>query len=161
MHNIHTFIRSMDVQIDSRSALMAPDSFAPSVLESRNSALTTPNSFATSVLRSRISALSQNEVHACSGWLEREISEVSPRVIVALGATAIRAVCGLSVTVEEARRSELRSVIGSVVVTTYHPSAILRALEERRGQLLGMLIEDLGRAGREAAVLGEETSRSR
>ena len=94
----------------------------------------------------------QSEVLACSGWLEREISEVSPRVIVALGATAIRAACGLSLTVEGARRSALRSISGRLVVATYHPSAILRAPDGRRGQLREMLIEDLMRAAREATV---------
>ena len=88
----------------------------------------------------------QQEIRACSSWLEREISEVSPRVIVALGATAIRAVTGQSLTIEEARRSELRATNGARVIATYHPSAILRAPDERKERLLEMLIEDLARA---------------
>jgi probable DNA metabolism protein len=88
----------------------------------------------------------QQEIQACSSWLEQEISEVSPRVIVALGATALRAVTGLSLTVEEARRSQLRSAGGAEVVATYHPSAILRSPEDNKGRLLDALIEDLLRA---------------
>jgi DNA polymerase len=88
----------------------------------------------------------QQEIRACSSWLEREISEVSPRVIVALGATAIRAVTGLSLTIEEARRSELRTANGACVLATYHPSAILRAPEDRKKQLRRALVEDLAKA---------------
>ena len=88
----------------------------------------------------------QQEIRACGSWLEREISEVSPRVIVALGATAIRALTGLAVTIEEARRSELRSASGALLVSTYHPSAILRAPDDRKDHLLEALVEDLTRA---------------
>jgi DNA polymerase len=87
----------------------------------------------------------QQEIRACNTWLMREISEVSPRVIVALGATAIRAVTGSSVTIEEARRSQLRSATGIAVVATYHPSAILRAPEDRKERLFAALVEDLTR----------------
>lgn len=85
----------------------------------------------------------QHEIRACSSWLEREISEVSPRVIVALGLTATRAVTGLSLTMEEARRSALHSVSGVPVVATYHPSAILRAPDQHKTTLLEALIKDL------------------
>jgi DNA polymerase len=90
----------------------------------------------------------QQEILACGWWLDREISEVSPQVIVALGATAIRAVTGMSLTIEEARRTQLRSTSGALVIGTYHPSAILRATDDRKGALFEALTEDLVRATR-------------
>lgn len=92
----------------------------------------------------------QQEIRACSSWLEQEISAITPRVIVALGATAIRALTGSSATIEEARRSDLRSASGALLVPTYHPSAILRARDDRKDRLLQMLIEDLSRAAQSA-----------
>jgi DNA polymerase len=88
------------------------------------------------------------EIRACGGWLEREIMDVAPGVIVALGATAIRALTGRSITIEEARRSELTTAEGARVVATYHPSAILRAPDDRREQLLNALVDDLTSAVR-------------
>ncbi|HEV7716816.1 MAG TPA: UdgX family uracil-DNA binding protein [Steroidobacteraceae bacterium] len=88
----------------------------------------------------------QQEVRACGTWLEREIENVAPQVIVALGSTAIRAVTGLSLKVEDARQQALRHPRGAAVLCTYHPSAILRAEGERRAQLLRALQEDLRRA---------------
>ena len=88
----------------------------------------------------------QQEIRACSGWLEQEISEVSPRVIIALGATALRAVTGMSVTIEEARRAPLHSTSDALVIATYHPSAILRATDDLKGAMFNALTEDLLRA---------------
>jgi uracil-DNA glycosylase len=85
----------------------------------------------------------QQEISACRGWLEREIAAVEPRVIVAMGATAIRAVTGLSMTIEAARSAELCLPGGAKVIATYHPSAVLRAPDERRNELFRALVEDL------------------
>jgi DNA polymerase len=86
------------------------------------------------------------EVTACSGWLEHEIASVRPRVIVALGATALRAVAGSTDSIEAARDRILRHPSGARIVCTYHPSAILRAEEGRAHTLRGRLIHDLRRA---------------
>jgi DNA polymerase len=82
------------------------------------------------------------EIQACGGWLAGEIARVSPRVIVALGATAIRAVTGQALGVEDARGMELWHRGGGRVMGTYHPSAILRAEGERRRMLDRALRED-------------------
>ncbi len=87
----------------------------------------------------------QQEVQACGSWLEREIATVAPRVIVALGGTAIRAVTGLAFSVEDARQSPLRHPSGAMVIGTYHPSAILRAEDARKDALLRALRDDLRR----------------
>jgi uracil-DNA glycosylase len=90
-------------------------------------------------------ALAQ-EVHACNTWLAREIAAVRPQVIVALGATAIRAVSGLTVKVEEARQLLYRHAGGALMLATYHPSAILRAKGEYQALMRKALKLDLKRA---------------
>jgi DNA polymerase len=69
----------------------------------------------------------QREVDACHYWLDRELESVGAHVIVALGATALRAVL-------EDPKSRLQDAIGKViehdgrlVIATYHPSFALRA----------------------------------
>ena len=84
------------------------------------------------------------EIHACSIWLERDIAAVAPRVIVALGSSALRALTGASPTVEAARRMELTHASGARIIPTYHPSAILRAVRGRAAELRSCLVSDLG-----------------
>jgi uracil-DNA glycosylase len=88
----------------------------------------------------------QEEVGACGTWLDREIANVAPRVIVALGATAIRAVTGSSEKIEDARQRVLRHSRGAWVICTYHPSAILRSDADRKLALSQALEDDLRRA---------------
>jgi probable DNA metabolism protein len=89
------------------------------------------------------------EIKACNVWLEREIASVQPRVIVALGATALRALTGLSESIESARRQTIRHRSGARIVCTYHPSAILRAADGNGETLRHHLIADLERARHE------------
>jgi DNA polymerase len=86
------------------------------------------------------------EINACNIWLQMEISCLKPRVLVALGTTALRALMGRSLTIDAARRQALRHDTGAAVVASYHPAAILRAHGERHSQLRTMLIKDLKRA---------------
>jgi DNA polymerase len=86
------------------------------------------------------------EIDACNVWLHMEISRVRPRVLVALGATALRALLGRTVTIDTARRRSLRHSLGMPVLASYHPSAILRAEGEHAAHLRTALIEDLTRA---------------
>ncbi len=94
------------------------------------------------------------EIRACTVWLEQEIDEVKPKALVALGATALRALMGAAgPTIEKARAAQLRHATGRWIVATYHPSAILRAEGERADELRAHLIADLKRAAR----LADET----
>jgi probable DNA metabolism protein len=99
----------------------------------------------------------QEEVRACGTWLDREISNVAPRVIVALGATAIRAVTGSSEKIEDARQRIVEHPRGALVVCTYHPSAILRSEGDRRPELTQALEDDLRRAARLAPGTGADS----
>jgi uracil-DNA glycosylase family protein len=91
------------------------------------------------------------EIKACNIWLEQEILAVKPRVIVALGATALKALTRSTLTIENARREEFPMAHGAAGLATYHPSAILRAEGGRAAELRGMLVHDLRRAAKLAA----------
>jgi uracil-DNA glycosylase len=69
-------------------------------------------------------------IKACEPWLEAEIAAVRPRLIVALGATAVRALLVPGVRVLENRGSLLPSRFGIPVLVTVHPAAILRAPDD-------------------------------
>jgi uracil-DNA glycosylase family protein len=86
------------------------------------------------------------EINACNVWLQLEIGRIKPRVLVALGATALRALMGRTLTIDAARRQSLQHSSGVAVLASYHPSAILRAEGEHAVQLRTALIQDLKRA---------------
>ena len=103
----------------------------------------------------------QKHIAACSVWLDAEIARASPAVIVALGATAIQALTGGRLKVGEARDMRITHRSGARVIATYHPSAVLRAQDEReRERLRALLVADLAKAraqaGDSAATLGSE-----
>lgn len=91
------------------------------------------------------------EIKACHIWLEQELTAIKPRVVVALGATALKALTRSSLSIDAARREALSLEHGATLLATYHPSAILRAEGARAQQLKAILIEDLRRAAQLAA----------
>lgn len=86
------------------------------------------------------------EVDACNVWLEQEIGAIKPAVIVALGATALRALTGSTLTIEAARQQHLAHACDARIMATYHPSAILRAEGHRAEELAQLLTADLKQA---------------
>jgi DNA polymerase len=97
----------------------------------------------------------QREVDACHAWLEDEIAKVRPRVLVALGATALAAVLERKVSIRDARGQALEQPAGVRVIATYHPSAALRApTHDMREQTYRMLVDDLRAAVAAAADPG-------
>jgi uracil-DNA glycosylase len=92
------------------------------------------------------------EVEACEPWLEAELDAVRPIAILALGATAAKALYGPSVRVTRDRGRPIESSLAPVAALTIHPSAILRLRErEEREEVLGGLVEDLRYVAREMA----------
>lgn len=89
------------------------------------------------------------QVRACRPWLDRELAAVSPQVLVALGATAAKALLGPSFRVTK-QRGEPLEWNERLLVATVHPSAVLRAPDERRAEEFDGLVADL-RVAREAA----------
>ena len=89
----------------------------------------------------------QRQVEACRTWLEIEIARLRPKVIVALGVTALSAVLGQRVTLRDARKESLRLPDGTPVIATFHPSALLRAPDaSTREELTRAVLADLRRA---------------
>jgi DNA polymerase len=82
-------------------------------------------------------------VRACEPWLTSEISLVRPRVVVALGATAVHALLPPDVRVTSARGTVFRDRTPPTLVTV-HPSSILRVQgsEDREAQM-DAFVEDL------------------
>jgi uracil-DNA glycosylase len=81
-----------------------------------------------------------SEIDACAPWLREEIAHVRPAVIVAMGATAVRAVLGRTRAIASLRGQVLASALGPPMVATVHPSAIVRVpdRDDRRAALEGL-----------------------
>ncbi len=90
----------------------------------------------------------QREAAACNHWLQSEIQLVRPQAIVALGATAARALMGQAVPVMAQRGQWLqRAVDGRHVLVTLHPSALLRLRGGDRDAAFEAWLADLSKAG--------------
>jgi DNA polymerase len=85
------------------------------------------------------------EIEACRPWLEAEVEAVAPRALVALGATAAKALFGSGIRVTRDRGRLLDSPLAELAAVTIHPSAVLRLRErEEREEALTAMVEDLG-----------------
>lgn len=69
----------------------------------------------------------REEVLACRLWLDEEIEQVRPVMIVALGATAAGTLFGSSAKVTRDRGKLIPSTLAPLASLTVHPSSILRA----------------------------------
>jgi DNA polymerase len=75
----------------------------------------------------------QREIEACYQWLEGEIAAVRPRLIVALGATAAKALLGPRFRITQ-QRGQVQAREGLPdVLATYHPSFLLRVKNRPEG----------------------------
>ncbi|WP_458095013.1 UdgX family uracil-DNA binding protein [Roseomonas sp. WA12] len=87
-------------------------------------------------------------------FLQREIGIVEPRLIVTLGATALRAVSGRAMPVTKMRGSLLRDPEGRPFFPTVHPSYLLRLPDpEAKAREYDRFVEDLGQAAATARGL--------
>lgn len=95
------------------------------------------------------------EVRACRPWFEAEVEVIRPEVIVALGATAARAIFGSDFRVSKQRGEWVDSGYAEHVTATVHPSSILRQQTDRdRQNAMRAFVEDLEKV---AAVLNGRT----
>ncbi len=84
------------------------------------------------------------EMAACRPWLAAELSALSPRVLVCLGATASKALLGPGFRLMKERGRFLDSTLAPRVLATFHPSAVLRADDEAgRSRVYETLVADL------------------
>lgn len=87
------------------------------------------------------------EIRACRPWLDAELAAVRPEVLVALGATAAKALFGPSFRVTRDRGTFLESDLAPHATATVHPSSLLRIDDsEERRMAEQELAEDLARA---------------
>ena len=70
------------------------------------------------------------EVLACQLWLELELQSLAPRLVVAMGATAVRSLLGPGGRVIRDRGTTIAREGGLPVLVTVHPSSILRAPDD-------------------------------
>ncbi len=70
------------------------------------------------------------EITACRPWLEAELDQVEPEILVCLGATAAQALLGPSFRVTKQRGTLVDSPLAPAVTATVHPSSILRAPDD-------------------------------
>lgn len=94
------------------------------------------------------------EVEACRPWLEAEVAAIEPEALLAMGATAARALFGPKVRVTKDRGRPLESPLAPLAAITIHPSAILRLRDhdEREAELAAFVadLEAVGAALRDA-----------
>ncbi|MBA3830345.1 MAG: UdgX family uracil-DNA binding protein [Chthoniobacterales bacterium] len=94
---------------------------------------------------------SSRDIAACRPWFEAELRIVRPSVLVCLGSTAAQALFGPSFRVTRERGRVLESALAPRVVTTVHPSSLLRQPdEESRAREYALFVQDLGVALRAA-----------
>lgn len=94
------------------------------------------------------------EVQHCRWWLSREVELVQPRLIVAMGATALFALTDMRRTLEEVRGAPITMADGRMLFVTVHPSYLLRIPDEgRKTEELARFHRDLGAVGRLAAAM--------
>jgi DNA polymerase len=92
------------------------------------------------------------EIDICRWWLDLERRFVRPAVVVAMGATALRAVTGRSGTIAAARGRALTLPDGAALVVTVHPSYLLRLPDRAAAEAeYGRFVADLRRAASTAA----------
>jgi len=84
------------------------------------------------------------EVRACRPWLEAEIRQVKPRIVVLMGGTAAQALLGPTFRVTRQRGQFMKTTEGVWLTATVHPSSILRAPDAKaREKEMEQFVADL------------------
>jgi DNA polymerase len=83
------------------------------------------------------------EIKACNQWLARERAIVEPRLVIAMGATAVRGVFGKTMPVGRNRGRLLELDAGAKGLITVHPSYLLRVQEEDKEREYLAFVADL------------------
>jgi DNA polymerase len=84
------------------------------------------------------------EIAACRPWLEAELAQVKPELLVCLGAVAAKALFGSSFRVTRSRGELVESELAPLATATVHPSSILRSrTHEERERAYEAFVADL------------------
>ena len=88
----------------------------------------------------------RREVEACQYWLEHELTQIAPRVVVTLGATALKALTGAHVNLSEYLGQTIDHG-GRLIVPTWHPSYALKMVDGRlREDIVAGMVAAFSRA---------------
>lgn len=91
----------------------------------------------------------EHEISVCQQhWLDNELRLIGPELVIALGATAARAVFGRVTAIGKNRGhvikgQSLASELSADVIVTVHPSFLLRVPDEDRDSAFQAFVEDL------------------
>lgn len=91
----------------------------------------------------------EQEISVCQQqWLDNELRIIEPELVIAMGATAARAVFGRATAIGKNRGhvikdKTLASEITADVIVTVHPSYLLRVPDEDRDAAFAQFVEDL------------------
>jgi DNA polymerase len=84
------------------------------------------------------------DIAACRPWIEAELEQLRPAVLVCLGATASRALIGPAFRLMQQRGQFFESRWAARTIATLHPSAVLRGEDDAaQARLYAMLRDDL------------------
>jgi DNA polymerase len=75
-----------------------------------------------------------HEIERCNWWIDLERGIVKPKVVVALGASAVRSLLGRPMAIGKIRGRVLEMPDGARMVATIHPSYLLRIQDDRDKQ---------------------------
>lgn len=92
------------------------------------------------------------EIEACRWWLDLERTLVRPSVVLALGATAARAVTGKVVTIDAVRGRPIEIDDDAVAIVTAHPAYLLRLPDHDEARLQRLRFVDDLRLARSLAA---------
>ncbi|MEJ6396717.1 UdgX family uracil-DNA binding protein [Yoonia sp. 208BN28-4] len=71
-----------------------------------------------------------SEIDHCKWWLDAELAQIKPKLVIAMGATAALALTGRSDGIGQRRGRIERGIDGTLVLITYHPSFVLRTPDQ-------------------------------
>ena len=95
----------------------------------------------------------RGEVQACRWWLDAERRLVRPKVILALGATAVQAVFGKALPIGKTRGQRQALDGGETGLVSWHPSFMLRIPDpDAKDRAFAELVEDLRQAWKAAGA---------
>jgi len=97
---------------------------------------------------------SDAEIDACHPWLEHELAAINPPLVIALGATAIRALLDHALPILANRGKLIELTPTTRVLVTVHPSYLLRVPPEAQDTEYAKFVADLKVAVRYAREQG-------
>jgi uracil-DNA glycosylase len=88
-------------------------------------------------------APSASEIDHCRWWLDSERKLIQPKLILALGNSAVRGLTGKTDSIKKLRGRPIVLADGAVMVVTTHPSYVLRVGEDQRETAMAAFVADL------------------